>query len=77
MKIEEPPRPGSAEEVRHLRKHIAKLERALNYYADYGHYMLPERPTFSDRKGAVYVRSILDDGGRRARVALGEGEVDR
>lgn len=51
---------------------------ALDFYADYSSYMLPAEDKRGVRRGlafAVYARPILDDGGRRARMALGEEEV--
>lgn len=56
-------------ELEGLRKQIARLEKALEFYADHTHYML-DGPAV--RRGAIYHRPVMDDGGTIARKALGE-----
>lgn len=50
---------------------IRELVDALEFYADYATYMIPDESRLRIFK-AGYRRPILADGGRRARVALGE-----
>lgn len=56
-------------EVEGLRKQIARLEQALEFYADHTSYMI-DGPAV--RRGAIYHRPVMDDGGTIARKALGE-----
>lgn len=67
----------SREHIASLREQVAYLRAELDFYADYASYMLPAE----DKRGpgrrlayATYARPILEDGGRRARIALGEEE---
>lgn len=73
---------GNVADLKHeldgLRSQIARMETALQFYARYDNYMIPAKESLMMREGAVYHRPILDDGGRTARVALGEaGEARR
>lgn len=65
-------------EIRALRESLRECKKALDFYADYSTYMLPREdlPGVGHRAGFIYVRPILDDGGRRARRALGEEADD-
>ncbi|RAL23061.1 hypothetical protein DL240_09245 [Lujinxingia litoralis] len=50
---------------------IVVLADALEFYADYGSYMLADESRLRLHRGG-YRRAILEDGGLRARQALGE-----
>lgn len=65
------------EHIACLRAKIERLRDTLDFYADYATYMLPAEDKRGTRRGmayATYARPILADGGRRARIALGEEE---
>lgn len=65
------------EHIASLREQVAYLRGELDFYADYASYMLPAEDKRGTRRGmayATYARPILEDGGRRARIALGEEE---
>lgn len=65
-------------EIRALRESLRKAHRALDFYADYATYMLPSEDFRGGARSgdAIYIRPILEDGGARARRALGEEAED-
>lgn len=65
-------------EISALRAKLRRYKQALDFYADYPVYMLPaeDRPGMWHSPTATYARPILNDGGRRARRALGEEADD-
>lgn len=68
--------PSKQDTINDLKRHVAKLEKALDFYADYSAYTTESESASGRRRLSghkIYRRPVLDDGGEIAREALGEG----